>query len=80
MNLSYNKISDINIYEKVNFKELKELYLNNNKISDINILEKVNFKELKELNLCRNNISKDENYSIILKLESLFKRLIINQK
>ena len=44
IDLSFNKISDIQILEKVNFKELKELYLSNNKISDINILEKVNFK------------------------------------
>jgi len=26
LDLSHNKISDINILEKVNFKELKELY------------------------------------------------------
>ena len=53
----WNTISDINILEKVNFKELKKLGLNCNKISDINILEKVNFKELKELYLNRNKIS-----------------------
>ena len=57
LNLNFNKISDINILEKVNFKELKELNLSDNKISDINILEKVNFKELKELNLSGNKIS-----------------------
>ena len=34
LNLSDNKISDINILEKINFKELIELYLNNNKILD----------------------------------------------
>ena len=38
--LNYNKISDINILEKVNFKDLIELNLSNNEISDINILEK----------------------------------------
>ena len=38
------KISDINILEKVNFKNLKILDLNHNQISDINILEKVDFK------------------------------------
>ena len=57
LDLSYNKISDINILGKVNFKELKELYLYDNEISDINILEKVDFKELKELDLIQNQIS-----------------------
>ena len=57
MNLSNNEISDINVLEKVNFKELKELYLSYNKISDISVLEKVNFKELKELDLSGNEIS-----------------------
>ena len=49
LDLSGNKISDINILEKVYFKELKILDLRYNKITDINILEKVNFKELKAL-------------------------------
>ena len=31
LDLSENEISDINILENVNFKELKELYLKNNK-------------------------------------------------
>ena len=44
LNLSGNKISDINILKKVDYKELKELDLRYNKISDINILEKVNLK------------------------------------
>ena len=38
-----NEISDINILEKVNFKELNKLYLNWNKISDINIIRKSKF-------------------------------------
>ena len=33
----------LNELSKINFKELKKLYLNNNNISDIKILEKVNF-------------------------------------
>jgi len=37
LSLNHNKISDINILEKVNFKELKELNLSHNKIPDINI-------------------------------------------
>ena len=48
--------------EKVNFKELKELYLSFNKITDINVLEKVNFKELKELDLSENKISDINRY------------------
>ena len=36
-------ISDINVLEKVNFKELKELYLSKNNVSDIKVLEKVKF-------------------------------------
>jgi len=48
--LGLNNISDINIFELINFKELKKLDLEINKISDINIFEKVNFKELKKLN------------------------------
>ena len=57
MNLSYNKISDIKILEKVKFEKLEILYLIANKITDINILEKVNFKNLKKLYLCNNRIS-----------------------
>ena len=57
LNLSHNKIFNIDILAKVNFKELKELDLSYNEISIINILEKVNFKELKELYLGNNNIS-----------------------
>jgi len=56
INLSLNKI-DINILEKVDFKNLKVLNLINNEISNINILEKVNFIELSKLNLSFNKIS-----------------------
>ena len=58
LNLSGNKISNnINILEKVNFKELKKLYLSNQYISDLKILEKVKFEKLEELNLSENKIS-----------------------
>ena len=50
LNYNENKICDINIFEKANFKELEILDLNANKILDIKILEKVNFKELEVLN------------------------------
>ena len=44
-------IKDINILKKVNFKQLKELYLKNNIISDIEVLERVKFKKLKKIDL-----------------------------
>ena len=59
LNLTYKYIGNegIKILFKIEFKELKELYLNYNRISDINILEKVNFKELNKLVLSDNIIS-----------------------
>ena len=53
---------------KIEFKELKGLYLYWNNISDIKVLEKVKFDKLKILNLGGNKISKKENISIISKL------------
>ena len=47
-------LKDLN---KIKFKGLNELNLDENEISDINILEKVKFKELKLLYLGTNNIS-----------------------
>ena len=51
MFLGWNKIYDINILTKVNFKELKELYLFSNDISDIKVFEKVEFDKLETLNI-----------------------------
>ena len=68
LDLSYNKISDINILEKVNFNKLEELNLKDNEIRDITILEKVNFKQLQQLNLRNNEIS---DYSILEKIEKI---------
>ena len=48
-----------------------------NKISDIEVLEKVKFEKLEELDLSGNEIDLAKNNSIILKLKSLLKRLII---
>ena len=42
---------------KIEFKELKELILNNNNISDIKILSKAKFKKLEILDLSQNKIS-----------------------
>ena len=55
--LDDNKISDINVLDKVNFEELKTLKLYGNEISDIDVFENSNFPELKNLNLARNKIS-----------------------
>ena len=77
LNLSNNKITDISIFEKVNFKKLKELDLNDNDISDISILEKVNFKELNILNLSSNKINQQINSSLIRKLISIIKNVSI---
>jgi len=49
--LSNNKISNINILEKVNFKDLKKLDLGCNKISDIKVLEYVKFAKLEYIYL-----------------------------
>ena len=69
MNLCYNKISDINILEKVNFKKLKKLDLFNNEISDIKVLDRILLKDLEILNLGENNINKAENLLIIENLK-----------
>ena len=42
---------------KIEFKELKELILNNNNISEIKILEKAKFEKLEILDLSQNKIS-----------------------
>ena len=71
LDLGANKISDINILEKVDFKELKELNLNHNEISDISILRKANFEELEELFMIANQINTEENKTTIEYLESI---------
>ena len=57
LSLVENKISDINILEKVRYDDLRELYLYNNSISSIRILEDVKFKHLQVLSLGYNKIS-----------------------
>ena len=43
LNLSYNRINDINILEKANLNSLEKLDLSCNEISDINALAKSQF-------------------------------------
>ena len=62
--------------ENVNFKNLKELYLNNNNISDISIFKKVEFKKLELLNISNNEIDIKENDLIILGLNAKIKYVI----
>ena len=56
---------------------MEKICLNGNKIIDINILKKTIFKELKELSLTGNNIIREENLSIISKLEYMIEKLSI---
>ena len=58
LDLSSNKILDINSLEKVNLSKLEKLNLSNNNISNILVVYRVNFKELKELDLSSNTITK----------------------
>ena len=55
--LDHNKISNIDILEYVNFKELKELNFSNNEIEDIEVLKKVKFEKLEKLDLSHNEDS-----------------------
>ena len=50
-------MSDINVLNKVNFKNLKELYLHKNNIFYINVLENAKFENLILSNLGENKIS-----------------------
>ena len=56
LDLSTNKISNLEPLSKVVFPNLHHLFLNNNQITSIDILGKVNFLDLKELNLSSNKI------------------------
>ena len=61
-----NEISNIDVLEKVNYPDLKELRLNNNKIKDISVLEYVNFDKLQILYLSDNLIT---NISVLEKVD-----------
>ena len=70
-------MSNIDVLEKVNFKQLKELYLRNNEISDIKVLEKANFAKLEILDLSNNEINEIENSDTTLVLKSKIKNLYV---
>ena len=68
LDLSGNNISNINVFENVNFRELKELNLCDNQISDIKIIVKVKFEKLEKIDLSDNNIDKKKNSPLIKNL------------
>ena len=76
MDLRINKITNINILEKVNFKELKMVNLSFNLISDIKVI--VKFEKLTFLDISFNEINKEENASIINNLKMTIKHFIFD--
>lgn len=56
LDLSTNKISNIEPLAKVVFPNLHHLFLTNNQIASIDVLARVNFPGLKELNLSSNKL------------------------
>ena len=62
----------MNIFEKVNFKELKELDLSDNEISDTKALDRVKFGKLEILGLSYNNISDKNSLRKSLKIKELY--------
>ena len=63
-------ISNINIFENVNFKGLKQLYLCYNNISDIKVFERGNLEKLEILYLNDNKIDKNKNALVISNLKT----------
>ena len=57
LDLSNNKIEDINILSQFKIEGLKELYLNNNEIENIKALDNVSCGKLRKLNLSNNKIN-----------------------
>ena len=57
LNLELNRISNLNIFQHLNLKNLENLYLSNNAINSIDVLPKFQMNNLQILNLSRNFIS-----------------------
>ena len=71
LNLGYNNIRDIDIFNEVNFS-LEELDLNYNRIENINIFENMDiwqFKDLKVLKLFNNNFYNDKSRELMNSIE-----------
>ena len=63
--------------EKVNFKKLRQLFLQENNISNVKVLGKKKFENLKLLELKDNPIIEKDRESIKLELKSLYDNLIL---
>ena len=61
--------------EKVNFKKLRQLFLQENNISNVKVLGKKKFENLKLLELKDNPIIEKDRESIKLELKSLYDNL-----
>ena len=82
INIGNRKLRDellINLC-KIEFNELKELYLGFNKIADIKILEKAKFDKLEILNLSHNQIKNKRKLNIIKYNKRILVRLNINKE
>ena len=73
MNLSDNKIVNANIFENVEFKELKELNLSFNRIGNLKVLEKAKFNEFINLYISISRFDELANKSTINNLKSYYK-------
>ena len=80
LGLNQNKIEDISVLEKVDFKELRELYLEWNKISDISVFEKVHFDRLENLGLHFNKIDLISNALLISYLDNKIKNFSFTEQ
>ena len=63
--------------EKVNFKKLRQLFLQENNISNVKVLGKKKFENLKLLELKDNPIIEKDREPIKLELKSLYDNLIL---
>ena len=82
LDLSYNKIQNINELINIQLPNLLKLNLNDNQITDINILSKLTYMNLENIDLSRNKISDISCFSDVLfkklKILILDSNLIIN--
>ena len=78
LNLSDNKISDINVLEKAKFEKLEILELNNNIISDIDVFKRINIEKMIKLDLSSNKIDEYKYDSLIQYLESKIQNVCVN--
>ena len=73
LNLDWNKIININVLERVNFKNLKKLNLIENEISTLQVFQKAQFGKLENLNVYGNLFNKENESTIINSLKEKIK-------